>query len=100
MKAGVDPVTYEEAMRPAKRRMDPVAKRNGRFHLLETQLDPGCFAVRKESISCQLVLKRKLDEIGCTERYKAHMVARGYFQKNGVDDDEEFAAVIQFTVYF
>ena len=42
-----------------------------------------------------LKIKRKVD--GTIERYKAFLVAKGYTQHEGINDEENFSHVVRFT---
>ena len=39
----------------------------------------------KKSIPCKCVFKRKLHADGSTERYKARVVIKGFYQRAGID---------------
>jgi hypothetical protein len=41
----------------------------------------------------KLVFKKKSKENGKVKKYKAHLVAKGYKQKYGIDYKEDFALV-------
>nr|GEW20509.1 integrase, catalytic region, zinc finger, CCHC-type, peptidase aspartic, catalytic [Tanacetum cinerariifolium] len=44
-------------------------------------------------ITLKWIYKVKLDELGCILKNKAHLVARGYRQEEGIDFEESFAPV-------
>jgi hypothetical protein len=52
---------------------------------------------RVHLITCKWVYKVKTRSDGSLERYKAHLVARGFQQEHGQDYDETFAHVAYMT---
>ena len=51
----------------------------------------------KEAIGCKWVFKVKHNSEGEVERFKCHLVAKGYSQRYGVDFEETFAPVVRFS---
>ena len=47
----------------------------------------------KKPIGCKSVLKTKRDSKGNVERYKAHLITKGFTQREGIDSKETFSLV-------
>ena len=69
--------------------MDSMAK-NQVWELVD--LPPGCKTIRNKWI---LKIKRKADE--SIDKYKAHLVAKGYTLREGIDYEETFSPVVRFV---
>ena len=50
-----------------------------------------------EAIGSKWALKVKHDNSGRIERFKGHLVAKGYSQKHGIDYEETFTPVVRFS---
>ncbi|GKU90565.1 hypothetical protein SLEP1_g4547 [Rubroshorea leprosula] len=53
--------------------------------------------VGKPLVSCKWVYKIKTRSDGFVERYKGHLVAKGFTQEYGIDYEETFALVARLT---
>ena len=65
-------------------------KENQVWKLIE--LSKGCKAIGNRWV---LMVKRKAD--GTIERYKAHLVAKGYTQSKRIDYDKTFSPIVRFA---
>jgi hypothetical protein len=48
---------------------------------------------RHRAITLKWVFKLKWDEVGAIIKHKAHLVARGFLQREGINFDDAFAPV-------
>lgn len=86
-----DPVSFEEAVKSSKWR----TAMNSEINSIEknqtwklTDLPPGA-----KKIVVKWIFKTKFNELGEVDKYKAHLVAKGYSQQHGVDYTKVFAPV-------
>ena len=86
-----DPKSYEQAMRSSdcnkwqkamESEMESM-KSNKVWTLVEASKDI-------KPIGCKWVYNKKIGAYGKVETYKAHLVAKGYRQQEGIDYDENF----------
>ncbi|KAA1072195.1 hypothetical protein PGT21_050324 [Puccinia graminis f. sp. tritici] len=87
-----DPITYQQAV-TCKEAVDWVAAIDNELGNMERQgvwsitlLTPGA-----RPISCKWVFKKKYDEDGLIEKFKARLVVRGFLQKEGIDFNRTFS---------
>ncbi|KAL4017383.1 hypothetical protein IC575_020935 [Cucumis melo] len=91
--AGVDPVTFDEAIQDEKwkiamdREIDAI-RRNETWELME-------LPTNKQALGVKWVYRTKLKSDGNVEKYKARLVVKGYKQEYGLDYEEIFAHVIR-----
>lgn len=96
----LDPQNYAEAMAApdAGKFQDAIAaeiaslKKNDTYDVVDLPAD-------MRPITSRFVFKRKLGQDGKVKMHKARMVARGFQQREGVDFDETFAAVVKPSSY-
>ena len=94
-----DPVTWAEAMRhPDTSEWETALEKElgsldktGTFEPVDS-LPPG-----RKAIDSKLAFKIKRHANGIIERYKVHLVAKGFCQIPGLDFDETFAPVVKLT---
>ncbi|MCO5600433.1 hypothetical protein L7F22_054546 [Adiantum nelumboides] len=53
----------------------------------------------RQPISCKWILRYKLKSDGSIDRYKAHLVARGFSQKPSLDYSETFSSTLSMTSF-
>ncbi|KAA0058939.1 integrase [Cucumis melo var. makuwa] len=89
--AGVDPVTFDEAIQDEKwkiamdQEIDAI-RRNETWELME-------LPTNKRALGVKLVYRTKLKSDGNVEKYKVRLVVKGYKQEYGVNYEEIFAPV-------
>lgn len=69
------------------------------FHTLEENQtrDKVSIPVDKIIVDCKWVFQIKLNSDGSVQRYKAHLVAKGFTQVEAFDYFETFASVVKMT---
>ena len=96
----VEPATMEEVLsgdhangwkRAADSEYESLVKNETR-ELVELPSD-------RKAIGCMWVFKVKYDFEGRVEHFKGCLVAKGYAQKYGIDNDETFSLVVQFSQF-
>eukprot|EP00253_Pinus_taeda_P031562 PITA_31562 len=83
------PSWLRETLEDAERHIAP----RGSFHESKKSNRP----LDKSVVTSKWLYKIKHEANGSAEKFKARIVARGFFQKEGVDYDEIFAHVAQYT---
>ena len=90
-----DPITYMEAMqRPDSQKWLETMKsemESMEINSVWILVNP---SERIKPIGCKWIFKRKRGTDGKVETYKAHLVAKNYYQHYGIDYDETFSFVI------
>ena len=56
-------------------------------------LDETCSTIEAKPIGCKWIFKIKRDSEGNVARYNAHLVAKGFTQREGIDFTETFSLV-------
>jgi hypothetical protein len=94
---GEEPTTFEEAIRSEEKEEWTKAMENEMNSLEENktwelvELPKG-----KKAIGSKWVYKVKVDSSGKIEKYKARLCAKGFSQKEGIDYNDTYAAVLKY----
>ena len=91
---GAEPATVNEAMlSPEKKKWKEAMRKEMKSIKANKVWELVKLPKGKKTIGCKWVYKRKTHADGSLERYKAHLVAKGYSQQHGLDYDETFSPV-------
>jgi hypothetical protein len=89
-----DPTTFEEAMRSAHSSNWLEAMQDEMKSISTNKVwDLEEIPKRGKTVCCKWVYKTKCDSRGNVERYKVRLMAKGFTQREGIDNNEIFSSV-------
>jgi len=53
----------------------------------------------KQSIGCKYIFKVKYKSDGYLDKYKSHLVSKGYAHEEGVDYEEKFSPIVKMVTF-